>query len=154
MKQQELTYEQFIEALDSLLYLGTTQTWINLLGKSFIDKHNAAVQVLKKEYLLGPDEESYYPFLPEKQVENRPAKDDADDQGLVQYLYEDVWNAGPWEIVAKNNWPWCHTPSWEKSPKALVKRLEECPRTCLEQKITYHVPKELVDAVREWCGLE
>jgi hypothetical protein len=154
MKQQELTYEQFIEAIRNLHYISNGPSQVSLYGRKAVERHNSAVDALRKEYIVDNDEESYYPFRPEKHVENRPTKDDADDEGLVQYLYEDVWNAGPWEIVAKNNWPWCHTPRWEKSPKSIVKRLEECPRTCLEQKITYHVPKELVDAVREWCGLE
>jgi hypothetical protein len=155
MRLHELTYEQFIEALDSLLYISDhNQIQVGLYGKSFIEKHNAALNALRKEYIVDHDEEPYYPFSPLQPTDGRPTEQDGDEDGFVQYLYEGVWRAGDWKRVAEKPWPWCHTPRWKKSPKGILKQIEECPRSLLDQKITYHVPKELVDSVREWCGLE
>lgn len=59
---------------------------------------------------------------PEPITDRRPTKEDADDNGMVQYLSGSVWDWAKWKRVAEAKYDWLHTPNWRPKPKPTLKQ--------------------------------
>jgi hypothetical protein len=110
--------------------------------------HNRAVCELN-EAINGPTMEPEEKECPLQPQPGRPTESDGDDRGFVQYLCGGVWGWGHWSSVAPQNWEWCHTPRWSKKSTKLIKDIDQCSHM-INGKIIYHVPKDLVDNIKEY----
>ncbi|AEC53231.1 hypothetical protein SCRM01_285 [Synechococcus phage S-CRM01] len=145
----DLTYKQYCNLVNRLLIIDE----VNYESRD----HNRAVCKLQEfadASMFKPEEEESQPAekeCPLKPQSGRPTEEDGDHLGLVQYLCNGVWGYGHWSSVAPQDWSWCHTPRWASRPDNLRRRLEWCTITSNGSgSITYHVPKELADQLKEY----